>query len=269
MAIGEMGVRVGNASKRLDEIGQLGRDFNYMSEQVERLVTSQKRLLADISDELRSPLTRLQLSIGIALQQNESGMSASMSAALDRIEKEALQIEDMISQVLLLSRLDNQQPIQNLQTVSLEQFMTPIITDAQFEAKHKNKELLYHADKNINLYVEPQLLSSAIENILRNAIHYSHYSHHLIHVSVSLQDNHIEWLIEDDGNGIEASQVYRIFEAFYRESSARDRNSGGVGLGLGLTIAKHAVSKHQGFIQANNEPQGGLLVKICIPFTGA
>jgi two-component system sensor histidine kinase CpxA len=187
-----------------------------------------------------------------------------MLAALDRIEKEALQIEDMISQVLLLSRLDNQQPIQNLQTVSLEQFMTPIITDAQFEAKHKNKELLYHADKNINLYVEPHLLSRAIENVLRNAIH---YSHHLIHVSVSLQDNHIEWLIEDDGNGIEASQVDRIFEAFYRKSSARDRNSGEVG--LGLAIAKHAVSKHQGFIQANNKPQGGLLVKICIPFTGA
>ncbi|MFB1035159.1 MAG: two-component sensor histidine kinase, partial [Sinobacterium sp.] len=82
MAIGEMGVRVGNASKRLDEIGQLGRDFIYMSEQVERLVTSQKRLLADISDELRSPLTRLQLSIGIALHQNESDMSASMSATL-------------------------------------------------------------------------------------------------------------------------------------------------------------------------------------------
>tara|TARA_R110002153_G_scaffold147561_2_gene298815 strand:- start:262 stop:564 length:303 start_codon:yes stop_codon:yes gene_type:complete len=95
-----------------------------MSVQVESLLNSQKRLLADISHELRSPLTRLQLSIGIALQQNESDMSANMLAALERIEKEALQIEDMIAQVLLLSRLDNQQPIQDLQTVSLEQVMT-------------------------------------------------------------------------------------------------------------------------------------------------
>jgi two-component system sensor histidine kinase CpxA len=262
MATGELGVRVGNASRRLDEIGQLGRDFNYMSEQVERLVTGQKRLLADISHELRSPLTRLQLSIGIALQQNEADITANTLAALDRIEKEALQIESMITQVLLLSRLDNQQPIQNLQTMSLEQFMTPIITDAQFEAEHKNKEVSYRTDEHINLHIEPQLLSSAIENILRNAIH---YSDHLIQVSVSVKGKYIEWVIEDDGNGIEESHVDKIFEAFYRESSARDRNSGGVG--LGLAIAQHAISKHQGFIQASNKPQGGLLVKISIPFT--
>lgn len=261
MATGEMGVRVGNASRRLDEIGQLGRDFNYMSEQVENLLTSQKRLLADISHELRSPLTRLQLSIGIALQQNESDMSENMLAALERIEKEAQQIENMIAQVLLLSRLDNQQPIQNLQSVSLEQIMTPIIADAQFEAGQKNKELSYQADKNISLQADPQLLSSAIENILRNAIY---YSNHCIQVNVSVQDKYIVWVIEDDGNGIEESQLDRIFEAFYRESTARDRNSGGVG--LGLAIAQHAIGKHQGVIQASNKPEGGLLVKISIPF---
>jgi len=262
MATGEMGVRVGNASRRLDEIGQLGRDFNFMSEQVESSLNSQKRLLADISHELRSPLTRLQLSIGIALQQNESDMSANMLAALERIEKESQQIENMIAQVLLLSRLDNNQPIQNLQSVSLEQIMTPIIDDAQFEAEQKNKELFYQVQENISLYAEPQLLSSAIENILRNAIH---YSNHLIQVSVLVQDKHIEWIIEDDGNGIEESQLDRIFEAFYRESTARDRNSGGVG--LGLAIAQHAIDKHQGFIQASNKAKGGLLVKISIPIT--
>ena len=114
--------------------------------------------------------------------------------------------------------------------------------------------------KNISLDADPQLLSSAIENILRNAIH---YSNHLIQVFVSVQDKRIIWIIEDDGNGIEESQLDKIFEAFHRESTARDRNSGGVG--LGLAIAKHAVAKHQGFIQANNKPQGGLLVKISIP----
>jgi two-component system sensor histidine kinase CpxA len=264
MATGEMGSRVGSASRRLDEIGQLGRDFNYMSEQVERAINNQKRLLADISHELRSPLTRLQLSIGIALQQNESEVSVNMLAALERIEKEALQIEKMIAQVLLLSRLDNQQPIQNLQTVSLEQLMTPIIADAKFEAEHKNKELSYQADDNINLHIDPQLLGSAIENVLRNAIH---YSNRLIQVSVSVQDKHIVWVIEDDGSGIDESQLSRIFEAFYRESTARDRNSGGVG--LGLAIAHHAVSKHQGLIQANNKPDGGLRVKISLPFVRA
>lgn len=264
MAAGEMGVRVAKASKRLDEIGQLGRDFNYMSEQVESLLSSQKRLLADISHELRTPLTRLQLSIGIAQQQNESDMSANMLAALERIEKESLKIEEMISQVLLLSRLDNKQPIQNLETVSLQQIMTPLIEDAQFEAAQKDKKLIYKAEENINLHAQPQLLSSAIENILRNAIY---YSNHHIGVSVSKQKDNVVWVIEDDGNGIEESQLDRIFEAFYRESTARDRNSGGVG--LGLAIAQRAVVKHHGVIEASNKPQGGLRVQISIPYVAA
>lgn len=260
MATGEMGVLVGNASERLDEIGQLGRDFNYMSEQVESLLTSQKRLLADISHELRSPLTRLQLSIGIALQQYESDRSANMLEALERVEKESQQIENMIAQVLLVSKLDNKQPIQNIQSVSLEQIMTPIIEDAQFEAAQKDKELVYQAPENISFKAEPELLSSAIENILRNAIY---YSSHRIQVSVSVQNKHINWEIVDDGEGIEESHLDKIFDAFYRESSARDRNSGGVG--LGLAIAQHAISKHQGCIEATNNPEGGLQVKISIP----
>lgn len=264
MATGDMRVRVGTASKRLDEIGQLSRDFNFMSEQVERLLNSQKRLLADISHELRSPLTRLQLSIGIALQQNESEMSANMLAALERIEKESQQIEEMIAQVLLLSRLDNNQSLQNLQSISIEQIMAPIITDAEFEAEQKNKEVSYQIDADVCLQVDLQLLSSGIENILRNAIH---YSNHLIQVKVSVQDQHVVWVIEDDGNGIEESQLNRIFEAFYRESTARDRNSGGVG--LGLAIAKHAIDKHHGLIEAQNKPQGGLIVKISIPIVRA
>lgn len=262
MAAGEMGVRVGSASLRLDEIGQLGRDFNHMSKQVETLLSNQKRLLSDISHELRSPLTRLQLSIGIALQQNATTLSTDTANALVRIEKEALQIEKMIAQVLLLSRLDNQQLTENMSQISLEQLMQPIITDAQFEAKTKNKTLSYQAEPNIQLFAEPQILGSAIENILRNAIH---YSDKLILVSVFVEDEQVVWVIEDDGNGIDESHIDRIFEAFYRESSARDRNSGGVG--LGLTIAQHAISQHQGDIQAVNKPEGGLLVKICIPLS--
>lgn len=260
MAAGEMGVRVGSASLRLDEIGQLGRDFNHMSKQVEGLLNNQKRLLADISHELRSPLARLQLSIGIALQQHEETLSKETENALQRIEKEAFQIEKMIAQVLLLSRLDNQQPIQNTQQISLEKVMQPIISDAQFEAKQKDKTLSYQAGPNINLQADSQILSSAIENVIRNAIYYSHKQ---IKVAVFVEDGQAVLVVEDDGDGIDESQLNRIFEAFYRESSARDRNSGGVG--LGLAIAHHAIVKHQGNIQVSNKPTGGLVVKICIP----
>ncbi|WP_299083755.1 ATP-binding protein [uncultured Paraglaciecola sp.] len=261
MATGEMGVRVANASKRLDEIGQLGRDFNHMSEQVENLLSSQKRLLADISHELRSPLTRLQLSIGIAQQQSEQDMSFKVRDALTRIEKESQQIEDMLARVLLLSRLENNQPTLNLQVINLEKIMAPIINDALFEAEQKNKTLVYQAAEDISIRVDPQLLSSAIENVIRNGIHYSNQQ---VKVSVLIQNKHLVWNIEDDGNGIEESHLSKIFEAFYRESSSRDRYSGGVG--LGLAIALYAIQRHKGVILASNNINGGLLVKIQVPY---
>ncbi|MFT2092074.1 ATP-binding protein [Paraglaciecola sp. 2405UD69-4] len=262
MAGGDLSVRVSSVSDRLDEIGQLGRDFNHMSEQVEQLLQGQKRLLADISHELRSPLTRLQLSIGIAQQQSESEVSGDMLVALDRIEKEALQIESMISQVLTLSKLDNQQPIQNIQTINLTDVMTPIIADAQFEAEQKGKSVNYEFTENVTFQADPQLLSSAVENVLRNAIHYGASN---IDVRVMLSQGMLTWNILDDGKGIPEQQLTKIFDAFYRESTARDRDSGGVG--LGLAIASQAVKKHGGNMRAENSPNGGLLVRISIPLT--
>lgn len=271
LASGHLQARVGSASQRLDELGQLSRDFNNMSEQIETLLNGQKRLLADISHELRSPLARLQLSIGIALQQNDTDLSATTATALDRIEKEALQIEGMIGQVLLLSRLDNQHSISNLQEVNLASFMSPIVTDAKFEAEQNQKVLHYNAQTDISFQAEPELLSSAIENILRNAIH---YSAGMIEVNVSSIGKQLIWEIADDGNGIEDSQLSKVFEPFYRESTARDRNSGGVG--LGLAIALRAIHKHGGTIKAKNREKSGvknsqkagLVVTISMPVFG-
>jgi two-component system sensor histidine kinase CpxA len=259
MASGDLATRVGKASTRMDEIGQLSRDFNSMSDKVETLLNGQKRLLADISHELRSPLARLQLSIGIA-QQSNPDPSSSAHVALERIEKEASQIESMIAQVLMLSKLDNQQNVLNLQTVAFQQLMLPIIDDVKFEAEQKNKQLIYDSDLNANLSIDPQLMSSAIENILRNAIH---YSKKCIKVCVVEKNESVIWTILDDGDGMEEEQLKRIFEPFYRSSTARDRHSGGVG--LGLAIAFRAIIQHQGQLVAKNSQQGGLEVTITLP----
>ncbi|MCF2949324.1 ATP-binding protein [Paraglaciecola aquimarina] len=260
MAKGDLAARVGSASNRLDEIGQLGRDFNLMSEKVEILLNGQKRLLADISHELRSPLARLQLSIGIAQQQPLELHSTDSQLALDRIEKEANQIESMIAQVLMLSKLDSQEAVLNKQNISFEQLMLPIINDANFEAKQRGKNIQYNAQVSCDLFVDAQLLTSAIENVIRNAIHYSNDN---IQVSVIQYKKTIVWSIKDDGKGMEEQQLSRVFEPFYRSSTARDRNSGGVG--LGLAIAYRAVKQHQGDLTARNIDNGGLEVSISIP----
>lgn len=260
MAAGNLTSRVGSASLRHDEIGRLGRDFNIMSEQVEILLTSQKRLLADISHELRTPLTRLQLSIGIVQQQAEQKNDEFLRTSLDRIEKEASLIEQMIAQVLTLSRLEYTSVQEDKTLLNVKNLLQPIISDAQFEAQGHDKEVAFECPDNINVLGNARLLSSAIENVLRNAVKYA--THHIT-VSVTAEGRQLMLKIDDDGLGIEPHQLERIFEPFYRESLARDRKSGGIG--LGLAIAQRAIIQHHGVIQASNKPQGGLVVNISLP----
>ncbi|MGO4893783.1 ATP-binding protein [Flavobacterium sp. W21_SRS_FM6] len=265
MATGNLAIRVGSASKRRDEIGRLGRDFNFMSEQVERLMGSQKRLLADISHELRSPLARLQLSIGILQQQCEEDEAERIEkdvllSSITRIEKEAAQIDKMIAQVLTLSRLDNPQSLLHKSIVDIQSLLVPLISDARFEAQEQNKHIIFDSAQHCYLDGDGQMLTSAIENVLRNAIN---YASNIIEVSLVHQDSWLTIDIRDDGKGIEQEQLSRIFEPFYRESLARDRASGGVG--LGLAIAHQAILQHQGKIRAVNLPNGGLSVTISLP----
>jgi two-component system sensor histidine kinase CpxA len=261
MATGDLSARVGSASLRLDEIGQLGRDFNLMSVKVQSSLTSQKRLLADVSHELRSPLTRLQLSIGIAQQQSTRKLSEDTLRALQRIDKEALQIEAMIAQILTLSRLETQEASCDMERVTLGQIMAAAISDGQFEAQQQNKTLNYTPTTDLCFMAQPQLLISAIENVLRNAIY---HSNKCIHISVEQKNSHISWSITDDGSGIDEQQLERVFEAFFRDPTKHTKAHKGTG--LGLAIARHAVIKHQGTIRAKNNSQGGLTVIICLPF---
>lgn len=260
MASGELTSRVGSASYRGDEIGQLGRDFNHMAEQIETLLNGQKRLLGDISHELRSPLTRMQLAIGIAQQQDPSVSSASNAQALARIEKEAHQMEHMVAQVLMLSRLDSNARTSQKRIINFDALLTGLLADCEFEAKSMDKQLSVNIECDANISADEDLLASGIENVLRNALKYAER-----HVSFTLciQDKVAELVICDDGVGIPESDLSHIFQPFYRVSSARERDSGGIG--LGLAIASRAVAVHNGKITAHNQIKGGLCVHIRLP----
>ncbi|WP_340677926.1 HAMP domain-containing protein, partial [Paraglaciecola sp.] len=196
MAAGDLSARVGSASKRHDEIGHLGRDFNIMSQKVEILLSSQKRLLADISHELRSPLARLQLSIGIVQQQAETMDDDFLRTSLDRIEKEAAQIEKMIAQVLMLSRLDNPQALHHKESIDIQSLLSAIISDAQFEAQEQHKEVVISQCDKAEVVGDAHMLSSAIENVLRNAVK---YAHKIINMRVYCEDSFLHIVITDDG----------------------------------------------------------------------
>lgn len=252
LASGNWKERIQESDIRNDELGKLARDFNSMADQLEKLWNGQQRLLADISHELRSPLARLQMALGLAHQQNID------SATLDRIDREAQRMEALIKQLLDLSRVESGK--REYQNYRLPLLLQDILTDAQFEAANRNKVLDIDEIPSIDIQANGVLLCRAIENVLRNALRYSRYQ---TRISFEVTENHWSVCIQDDGEGLSTAECERIFAPFYRASLARERESGGVG--LGLSIAKAAVDLHDGSIKATPNQGTGLSVTLTFP----
>lgn len=256
LSAGDLTARAAISIKRKDELGVLGRDFNSMANQLEVLISSQKRLLADISHELRSPLTRLKMATGLAqMQANEASQTYLL-----RIEKEANQLDKMIADVLQVSRLEAKSQALSLQKQSLQTIVDHVLNDAHFEAKQNNKQLAVTGDSCVTINCDETLIASALENLLRNAIK---YANNTINVILKHTDTIVSIQICDDGKGVPNNQLDKLCEPFFRHSNARDRISGGTG--LGLAIAKNAITAHDGNLILSNKIKGGLCASITLP----
>jgi signal transduction histidine kinase len=263
---GNLGARVGpGLAKRRDEVGQLGRDFNLMAERLESMVSAQQRLLGDISHELRSPLARLGVALGLARQR--SGNEAM--GALDRIERESDNLNEMISQLLALTRLESGTDGRKRTNVDLALLVREVAGDADFEARSLNRSVNVVASEQCSLNGVEELLRSAVENVIRNAVRFTPEG---TAVEVALRKQNVDGnkyaiiSVSDSGQGVPEESLEKIFQPFYRAEDARDRQSGG-GTGLGLAITERAVRMHGGSIKASNSPEGGLVVemKLALP----
>jgi two-component system sensor histidine kinase CpxA len=261
LAEGNLGARVGNKiTKRRDEVGQLGHDFNGMAERLEATVKAQQRLLGDISHELRSPLARLGVALGLARQR--SGPEAASS--LDRIERESDNLNEMISQLLTLTRLESGTDGRKRTSVDLASLVRDVAEDADFEARSLNRSVQIVASDKCSINGVEELLRSAVENVVRNAVRFTPEGT-AVEVGLTKQngagDNFAVISVRDRGNGVPEESLEKIFRPFYRTEDARDRQSGG-GTGLGLAITERAVRMHGGTVEATNAPGGGLAVKL-------
>lgn len=261
LAEGNLGARVAtNLVKRRDEVGQLGRDFNVMAERLESMVKAQQRLLGDISHELRSPLARLGVALGLARQRS----GAEANGALDRIERESDNLNEMISQLLTLTRLESGTDSRKRTEVNLAALVREVADDADFEARSVNRSVQVVSSDDCSINGVEELLRSAVENVVRNAVRYTPEGT-AVEVALRKQnggsDNFAVITVTDRGNGVPEDALERIFRPFYRTEDARDRQSGG-GTGLGLAITERAVRMHGGSVQAVNAAGGGLAVEM-------
>lgn len=260
IARGKLSTRVGHLrGHHKDEIAQLSDEFDRMAEQLEHLVSSKERLLQDISHELRSPLARLQ--IAIALGRNKTNHLAD--AEFKRMELECVRLNYLISEILDFARLDKSTTDLYLSQADVPTLLQEIIKDANYECGIKSPRVYAGIIEPCTLSIDQRLIHRAIENVVRNALHYSPSTEQVqvsLHYDQSKKQVYVD--ISDKGPGVPEEQLEKIFNPFYRVDTSREKKTGGYG--LGLAIAFRAIQLHEGAISAQNKVDGGLLVRICL-----
>ena len=252
---GNLGVRV--ETDRDDEIGQLGRSFNEMAERLERLIVSERRLLGDISHELRSPLARLKFAMKLART------SPNPAAALERIERDVNRIASLVSDIVEINVVEDDPALHEQREICVRDVIDEVVRDCNLEADARGCRIEVSGDVCGSVHGNPELLRRAVENVLRNAIRYSPEKSP-VELTINETPGDANIVIRDFGPGVPDAALNRIFDPFFRVEEARNTNGGGSG--LGLSIAKRAVHLHRGSIAAENATPG-LRVTIAIPLT--
>jgi two-component system sensor histidine kinase CpxA len=235
-------------STRQDELGELARTFDHMAERIQTLMSVERRLLLDISHELRSPLARLGLAVELARTGDDR------EGAFNRIQKEADRLNALVSQLLEVTRVEADPTLLRREPVRLDELVADIVQDASVEAQARGCRVEFTAPEPARVAGDIELLRRAVENVIRNAIRYAPPDS-----AVEIRVDQSCVRVRDHGSGVPEEALARIFDPFYRVETDRNRGSGGTG--LGLAIARRAVELHGGKIAARNA-YPGLLVEL-------
>ena len=286
LAEGDLSARIGpQMGRRRDELADMGRDFDLMAERIETLVASerrlaeserrlaeserhtveaQQRLLADISHELRSPLARIAYALTLAQRSADE----KTGSYLERIKRESALLNELIGQLLTLARLEAapepEEAERSAKPVELSQVVSEVCQDAEFEARGRGQKVRLLQNETCLVRGKADLLRSAVENVVRNAMRYAP-PESTIEVALCRDDGQALIMVRDFGAGVPEESLPELFRPFYRVDQARERESGGVGLGLSIT--ERAIRFHGGKVQAKNAVGGGLLVELMLPLS--
>jgi two-component system, OmpR family, sensor histidine kinase CpxA len=262
IADGDLSVRASPAiGSRKDELADLARDFDRMADRIQSLLHKQLELLGDISHELRSPLTRLNVSLELVRR--------GQTDAVEHMQGDLQRLDSLIGQILTLTRLQTRDHHKTETSVNLRSILESVAEDARFEVKQDGKSVVISRADDCRIKGDPALLRSCIENVVRNAVHYTQPRSE---VTVSLEvvgdgSDSARILVADHGDGVPLEALDRIFEPFYRVTQAREHRTGGTG--LGLSISQRIAIVHGGSIRARNRDGGGLEMEIWLPVKDA
>ncbi|WP_261277628.1 ATP-binding protein [Serratia quinivorans] len=257
VAQGDLSVRLFPAMRRRhDELSEVARDFDSMAERLELLVSAREQLLHDVSHELRSPLARLQLAIGLARQN-----AGNVENSLQRIEHEAGRLDKMIGELLALSRAESNS-LPDEEYFDLYGLVDAVVSDARYEAQIPGVDIVLQASSDVDYTVKgnAELMRRAVDNIVRNALRFSSHGQRVTVVLTRIEQL-FQIEVSDQGPGVEESKISSIFDPFVRVKSAMS----GKGYGLGLAITRKVVLAHGGQVEARNGEREGLVITLRIP----
>jgi signal transduction histidine kinase len=254
---GDLSARIGPAmGPRRDELAELGTAFDHMSERLQTLIQTQRRLLHDVSHELRSPLARLQAAVGLARQQ-----PARFAESLDRIQREGEKMDCLVGELLTLARLEAGETAAR-ERVDLGELIADLVEDARFESAARPLTITLEHSPQLLIEADPAQIQRALDNVLRNALRYAPANSTLTVRCRQVSPVSVRVVIEDEGPGAPPELLGQLFEPFVRA----DDNGG---FGLGLAIARRAIAAAGGEISAENRAEGGFRVRITLPLIAA
>jgi signal transduction histidine kinase len=256
IAGGRIDTRIGTAmGSRSDELADLGKDFDAMAERLQGVIESQRRLLHDVSHELRSPLARLHIAADLMQQQPLRGHEFA-----DRIRRDTSRMDKLVGELLSVARMDAGMLDRPAVSVDLQEIISNVLDDAGLEADAKNCQIAVRVNGPILVWGDQEMLHRAIENVLRNAIRFSPEGS-VIEMSGRACDRSVAIRVADRGPGVAANDLGAIFGPFVRSGTERDNKS----FGLGLAITRRVVDAHGGVVKASNRDGGGLVVELVLP----
>ncbi|MBT1449821.1 HAMP domain-containing protein [Glaciecola sp. XM2] len=263
-ANGDLSSRVVNANARHDEIGQLANDFNTMADKLSGSMHQQQMLMANVSHELRTPLTRLQLAVAMLQEQKVTAPEQYLA----RIEQEIVQMDNLIGQILKLTRLENvskgllPKDSYSFDLQPINAVLSPVVDSLEFEANATGKTLTCSDIPKVEMRMHEDSIVSALENLARNAIRFASSD---VYLDFKVEQNNLLICIDDDGKGLDSNDMDKLFDPFYRANNQGVAHN--KGSGLGLAIAKAAVNLHHGEITVTCSSYGGLRLTMTLPIS--
>lgn len=260
LSAGDLDARAGaEVTTRKDELGALGREFDSMAERLGSLIAARQRLLRDISHELRSPLARMEMAIGLA-RQDPGGTAAQ----LDRVERESERLDQLIGHILEYARLERDPSTLRFEDFDVAELVRQIVHDAEFESQSPPDRLRVASDDTVTMRGDPSVLHSAIDNVVRNALLHGDREQP-IEVTLSNDADAVRIAVRDHGPGVREEDLPHLFEPFYRAGAKDSNHVSTEGTGIGLAITQRAAALHGGEVTARNAEGGGLIVTITLP----